>query len=129
MQPSEVILSDSTRLARRVVCAVVIPLCLAAVSLAIATIGAASLEFKHAHWVEVVRYPAALTEFFRSSYLWGWCLPVGLCAWALFLVGGASRRLSSVLVFVGVGFLLMLFWTLLTLLAFYLANQSFVHGT
>jgi len=118
-----------TEVDRKLVCGLLIPLCMVSLVVAIVTFGIATLEFKCAIWVESVRYPPALTEFYRCVYGWGWCLPVGIIAWSVLLARSPSCRLSSVVLLAGVGLLSVVVWIILTVLAFYLVNQSFMYGS
>ena len=64
MQQGEVMLSLRTEVDRLLLCVVLVPLCLIAFGLEFLLFGAATLEFKHAAWVENVGYPPAVTLLF-----------------------------------------------------------------
>lgn len=119
-------LSLRTEVDRLLLCVVLVPLCLIAFGLEFLLFGAATLEFKHAAWVENVGYPPALSTSYGRWFPCGWVIPTVVLAWSLLLARKPTCQLGSLALLGAVSILGLVAQAALAMLAFYLANQSFV---
>ena len=118
-------LNLDTEIERNLALCLIIPLLLCVLITVYVSIGAATVEFKHAMWTSVVQNPPALGNFYRSHFRWGWFLPITAFGWGTFLIRKPCCRLKDIVFLVGTESVLLSLWISLTALSFYLCNQSF----
>ena len=91
-----------------------------------ATTAMAHVELNYAKWTRTVTQPPPLVGLFKQLYGVAWLLPIGTAMVAYCVVAKRIIRPETTAWCISALVILHVIWFLLWVLAFYLANQSFV---
>ena len=89
----------------------------------------ANTEFTHSVWVAQGRVPPAITELFRKVYKFVWLTGTLTMVWSALLLMRKEESIAGVGWFLAAAAIQCSFWVCFTLLAIYLANQTFMVGS
>lgn len=115
----------ATEVDRKVALSLLVPLILSALIVVYVTVGAATLEFTYAEWTRTQIDLPPIIHFYRCVYRWAWVLPIAVAGWSIILVRKQFCSLGHIIILAGTECVLLTMWSSLTLLAFYLCNQTF----
>jgi|YNPBryantNP2012_1023418.scaffolds.fasta_scaffold19154_2 hypothetical protein len=115
-----------TDIDRRLVCIILVPFCVLALVVAIVSYGVATLEYGYAAWTKTVEYPPALTTIYERLYFCVWPLSLGIIGCSLALLRRATCRVWVLALLLSLGTLGLAVSMIITALAVYLVNQSFI---